>query len=135
MPHLKNSIPPKELLSPFTKNLNKKEKMPEKEEKLTTEQQLKELLAAKQQAEAEENKRKKREYTFYLWASLVFFLIFGTLSLGLKSAHIYNEHIVKNHSFWIILKDFIIPADYNFAFYALLFASLFFFWGFFYVRK
>jgi len=52
-----------------------------------------------------------------------------------KVDSLFNEHIVKNHSFWIILKDFIIPADYNFAFYALLFASLFFFWGFFYVRK
>jgi hypothetical protein len=40
-------------------------KMPAKE-KLTTEQQLQEFLAAKQQDQAEENKRKKREYTFYL---------------------------------------------------------------------
>jgi len=35
-------------------------------EKLTTEQQPQELLAAKQKAEAEENKRKKREYTYLL---------------------------------------------------------------------
>jgi len=80
MPHLVNSIPPKEFLSPFTKNLNKKEKMPVKE-KLTTEQQLQEFLAAKQQAEAEENKRKKREYTFYLWVLPILSLIFGTGSL------------------------------------------------------
>jgi hypothetical protein len=69
MPNLENPTSPAEFLPPSPKNLNKKEKMPAKEEKLSTEQQLQELLDFKQKEEAEKNKQKKREYTFYYWAT------------------------------------------------------------------
>ena len=112
-----------------------KNKITLKMQELTDAQQLQEFLAAKQQAAAEENKRKKREYTFYYWALPVFSLIFGALSLGLKGNQIYNDHLVNKHSLGVILRDFFVWADYNFAFYVLLFTSLLPLWLFSYIRK
>jgi hypothetical protein len=92
---------------------------------LTDAQQLQKFLVSKQQAETEENKRKKREYTFYCWSSLIFSPICGATSLGIKVTQIYNEHLVSNHSFLVIFKDFFTLSIWNFIFYGLLFISLF----------
>ena len=104
-------------------------------EKLTTEQQPQELLAAKQKAEAEENKRKKREYTYLLWGLPIASLVCGAVSLVPKGTQIYNKHLLKNHSFWVIFKDFFTLTGWNANFWAWLVLSLLALWIFSYIKK
>ena len=108
--------------------------MPKKEE-LTTEQQLQELLAAKQQEEEEKRKQKESDIKSAFWYALVLFVFCGMLSLGIKGVQIYNEHLVNNHSFWVIFKDFFTLTRWNANFWGWLILSLFGLFGIFYTRK
>jgi hypothetical protein len=123
MPYLANPISPE------------KDKITLKMKELTDAQQLQELLAAKQQAEAEENKRKKREYNFLFWTTPIASLFCGAVSLVPKSMQIYNEHLVNNHSFWVIFKDFFTLTGWNFNFWGWLIISLLALWIFSYTKK
>jgi hypothetical protein len=120
MPYLANSTSPEKDKITL--------KMPVKE-KLTTEQQLQELLASKQKEEEEKKKEEQWNYKVIVYGSWVAFAVCLAISLLFKGFQIYHENIkTNNHEVGTIIKGFFSLDGVNVCFWiSLVFSLLFLF--------